>query len=305
MIHWFSIKSPRGNVEHSNARHKVVTLKSGLHTGELSWSQFAADLHEVASHAGCRPRYEDPEECFALTYPTFALRGLVRDVAARLASRIDKAIRQLEMTYGGGITHTLVTLCHLFSDPVRLPDLKAVREFRKHSDVDLPQATTAALCFDKIDVEKGIKGVRGPAGQIRTLKYPWSMVAFQLAGSEGLRILHSDDHETERNTAPAEPLLVDVMECQQRADGRATLILLDDVMMYARAMAAKDRSWVDTLQNFFQALTQAVAKVDRAAIVASLLATDPAKTGDELGKTVLRDLATIFQRQREEGIQPV
>lgn len=40
--------------------------------------------------------YEDPEKFFALTYPTFALRDLARDVAARLAGRSDKAVRQLE-----------------------------------------------------------------------------------------------------------------------------------------------------------------------------------------------------------------
>ena len=283
--------------------HQVVALKPELRTGELSLSQFAADLHEVVSRAGRRPLYEDPEKFFALTYPTFALRDLARDVAARLAGKSDKAIRQLEMTYGGGKTHTLITLHHLFHDPDALPDLKTVREFREHCDVELPRATTAALCFDKIDVEKGIRDVQGPNGETRTLLHPWNILAFQLAGEEGLRILHGDHFAEERDTAPAEPLLVEVIERQQEADGRATLILLDEVMMYARARAVRDRTWVDRLQNFFQALTQAVAKVDRAAIVASLLATDPRETSDELGKGVLRDLANIFQRQREEGIQ--
>ena len=229
----------------------------------------------------------------------------MRDVAARLAGKSDRAVRQLELTYGGGKTHTLITLHHLFRDPDRLPDLKTVREFRRQADVELPKAATAALCFDKIDVEKGIVDVRDPGGETRALRHPWNILAFQLAGTDGLRILHGDDVEEERDTAPAEPLLVELIERQQKADGRATLILLDEVMMYARAKAAQDRSWVDRLQNFFQALTQAVVKVDRAAIVASLLATDPAKTGDELGKGVLRDLANVFQRQVEEGIQPV
>ncbi len=285
--------------------HHAVALKAELRTGELSLSQFAADLHEVASRAGRRPLYEDPEKFFALTYPTLALRDLVRDVATRLAGRSDKAVRQLELTYGGGKTHTLIALHHLFQDPDRLPDLEAVREFRGHADGALPQAATAALCFDKIDVEKGVKDVRGPGGETRTLRHPWSVLAFQLAGVEGLRVLRDGDAANERDTPPAEPLLVEVIERQQKADGRATLILLDEVMMYARAKNALDQAWVDRLQYFFQALAQAVAKVDRTAIVASLLATEPEKTGDEAGKRVLRDLANVFQRQREEGIQPV
>lgn len=284
--------------------HEVVRLKQELRSGELSLAEFAADLHEVVTEAGKRPIYEDPEKFFALTYPTHALRELVRDVAGRLAGQNPKAVRQLEMTYGGGKTHTLITLHHLFHDPGGLPDIAAVREFREHADSHLPRAATAALCFDKIDVEKGIEGVRAPDGERRTLKHPWSVLAFQLAGAEGLRLLHADNEDEERDTPPAEPLLVKLIERQQR-DGTATLILLDEVMMYAHAKAGVAEEWVAHLRNFFQYLTQAVSKIDRAAIIASILATDPSRTTDALGRKILRDIADIFRRQREEGVQPV
>lgn len=284
--------------------HQIVRLKPELRSGALSLAEFAADLHEVVTEAGKRPIYEDPEKFFALTYPTHALRELVRDVAGRLAGQNAKAVRQLEMTYGGGKTHTLITLHHLFHDPGGLPDIAAVQEFREHADAHLPRAATAALCFDKIDVEKGIESVRAPDGERRTLKHPWSVLAFQLAGAEGLRLLHADNEDEERDTPPAEPLLVKLIERQQR-DGTATLILLDEVMMYAYAKAVVDEEWVTHLRNFFQYLTQAVAKIDRAAIVASILATDPSRTTDTLGRKILRDIADIFRRQREEGVQPV
>ena len=54
--------------------------------------------------------YRDPAEFFALTYPTYNLRELAKDVVLRLAGKNDKTIRQLELTYGGGKTHTLITL---------------------------------------------------------------------------------------------------------------------------------------------------------------------------------------------------
>ena len=284
--------------------HQIVRLKPELRSGELSLAEFAADLHEVVTRAGRRPIYEDPAKFFALTYPTHALRDLVRDVAARLAAQSPKAVRQLEMTYGGGKTHTLITLHHLFHQPDSLPDLPAVREFREHADSPFTRSTTAALCFDKIDVEKGIEGTRGPDGETRTLRHPWSVLAFQLAGADGLRILHANDLAEERHTPPAEPLLVKLIERQQR-DGSSTLILLDEVMMYARSRAVGGGDWIAHLRNFFQYLTQAVAKVDRAAIVASLLATEPRRQNDPLGKEILRDLADIFRRQSEEGVQPV
>ena len=73
---------------------------------------FAADLDEVILQKGKRPIYEDPEKFFALTYPTYNLRNLARDVVRRLAGKSDKAVRQLDLTYGGGKTHTLITLFH-------------------------------------------------------------------------------------------------------------------------------------------------------------------------------------------------
>ena len=284
--------------------HELVHLKDELRTGELALAEFAADLHEVTLAAGKRPVYEDPEKFFALTYPTHALRELVKDVAMRLAGQSDKAARQLELTYGGGKTHTLITLYHLFGNPGELPDISAVHEFREHVGIEIPRAFVAALCFDKIDVEKGIEHVRAPNGETRTLRHPWSVLAFQLAGADGLRAIHADGKAEERETPPAEPLLVKLLEAPGE-QGLATLILVDEVMMYAREKAGLDKVWRERIVDFFQYLTQAVVKVDRAAIVASLLATDPGKQQGTLGRQVMNELFAVFRRQREEGIQPV
>ena len=282
----------------------LVSLKDELRSGELTLAQFAADLHEVALAPGRRPIYEDPAKFFDLTFPTPPLRELVKDVALRLSGKTDRAIRQLELTYGGGKTHTLITLYHLFRDPGALPDSPTVTAFREHVGAALPQAFVATLCFDKIDAEKGIEGVRAPNGEQRTLKHPWSVLAFQLAGADGLRAVHADDKDEERETPPAEPLLTKLLEVPGR-DGLGTLILVDEVLMYAREKAGLSPVWRDRICDFFQYLNQAVAKVDRAAIVASLLATDPSKEQGDLGGLLKSDLFAVFRRQREEGVQPV
>ena len=283
---------------------EVVRLRPELQSGELTLAQFAADLHEVSQAAGKRPAYEDPEKFFALTFPTHALRGLVREVARRLAGRSDKAVRQLELTYGGGKTHTLITLHHLFREPGSLPDLPAVREFRAAAGLDLPRAFVASLCFDKIDVERGIEAVRGPGGERRTLRHPWSVLAFQLAGDDGLRAVHGEGRAEERETPPAEPLLAKLVALPQER-GLATLLLVDEVLMYARQKAGLSDVWRNRIQDFFQYLVQAVTKVDRAVLVASLLATDPSKQRDADGKKLIGDLFNVFRRQKEEGVQPV
>lgn len=281
--------------------HQVVELRDDLKSGELSLSIFAADLYDVVM-GQAKPVYQDANEFFALTYPTFNLRELSKDVALRLANKNDKAVRQLTLTYGGGKTHALILLYHLFRDGGTLPDLPAVREIQNHIGIDLPKARVAVLAFDKIDVESGMD-ICAPDGSQRRLKQPWSILAYQIAGDEGLKILHPDGKAEERETAPAEPLITEVLRVPL-AQMLPTLILIDEVLMYAREKVRFNRSWADTLTSFFQYLTQAATKVDGCTMVASLLASDPTKR-DSVGKQLESDFHTIFRREQEEGVQPV
>lgn len=282
--------------------HEVVKLRGDLKSGELSLHMFAADLYEVMMQRGKRPAYEKPEQFFALTFPTYNLRRLVKDVVLRLAGKNDKAVWQLELTYGGGKTHTLIALRHLVQEPDKLPNLPSVAEFVQEIGQRPPKCRVAGLCFDKLDVEKGMD-VNSPERKIRRLKQPWSVLAYQLAGDDGLRLLHAENKAEERDTAPAENLLVELLE-KPGKDGQGTLILIDEVLMYAREKAAKEADSRTRLANFFQYLTQAVVKVDKCCLVASLLATDPRKS-DKLGREIQAELYQIFQRQREEAVEPV
>lgn len=218
--------------------HEVVQLRDDLKTGELSLAVFAADLYDVVMQKGQRPVYEHPAEFFALTYPTYNLRELVKDMAWCLAGTSDKAYRKLAVNYGGGKTHTLSALRHLVHDPAALPALPAVKEFEAHIGFKAPKAQVAALCFDKIDLEKGVE-TPSPDGTIRMLKHPWSILAFQLAGAAGLRLIHAEGKDAERDTPPAEPLMVELLSKPQQ-DDLSTLVLLDEVLMYVRAQVETD-----------------------------------------------------------------
>ena len=104
----------------------------------------------------------------------------------------------------------------------------------------------------------------GPKGETRWLKNPWSVMAFQIAGGEGLRLLSAESSEEERKTPPAENLLAELLALPGR-ENLATLILIDEVLMFARAAVDLDPAWSDRLLNFFQYLTQAATKVERSA----------------------------------------
>lgn len=72
--------------------HKVVRLRDDVRTRELSLAVFAADLYDVAL-GKARPVYQQPKEFFALTYPTFALRELAKDVSSRLGGKSPWSVR--------------------------------------------------------------------------------------------------------------------------------------------------------------------------------------------------------------------
>ena len=283
--------------------HKVVKLRDDLRTGKLSMNMFAADLYEVMMQNGKRPVYEDPTQFFSLTFATHNLRNLVRDVALRLAGKNDKAVRQLELTYGGGKTHTLITMRHLVNDPANLPDLPAVREFTETIGQTPPQARVAALCFDNLHVETGME-VRSPDGHVRRLKNPWSLLAYQIAGDDGLKLLHADGKAEELQAPPATADMAKLLSIPHQS-GMGTLVVLDEVLLYAKMKCHMEPGWLDVLIGFFQYLTQAATKVDRCCVVASLLSSEPKDQADPLGRKIVSALYDIFQRQREEVVQPV
>jgi len=280
--------------------HKAVQLRDDLKSGELSLAQFAADLHAVVI-GKARRVYQEPAQFFALTYPTYNLRELAKDVVLRLAGQTERAVRQLELTYGGGKTHALITLYHLMSDPEALPDLPAVHEFKEHIGIEPPKARVATLTFDRLDPVTGMD-VLAPDGTKARFVYPWTVLAYQLGGQDGLKLLGMKG-SAEREEPPFTNVLEDIIRLPQ-AEDLATLILIDEVLMWARTKADTGSEWRHRLQDFFQCLTQAVSGVDRSAVVASLLATDPRKS-DSLGKEITQELYAIFRREREEGVEPV
>lgn len=282
--------------------HEVVKLRADVKSGELTLAMFAADLYDVKMGTA-KPVYRDPKEFFTLTFPASGIRALARDVAHRLAGKSDKAVRQLSLTYGGGKTHTLITEYHLHNDPEHLPNVPAVAEFKAEMDgLAIPKARIVVLPFDKLDVEKGMEMV-DPGGKKRWLKQPWSLLAWQIAGDEGLKLLHADGKAEERDSAPAENLMRALLELGAK-EGGALLVLLDEVLMYAHEKVRQDRGWLETLKNFFQYLTQAATKTDRCCVVASLLASDVEKN-DPMGREIESELSQVFQREGEQEIQPV
>jgi len=281
--------------------HEVVRVRADIRSEELSLKAFAADLYDVMLDRNVGV-YHDPQAFFSLTYPTLRLRELARDVTRRLAGKSDKAVRQLHVTFGGGKTHALIALVQLVRDPAALPDVPAVQEFRTHCDLgeEFPKARVAAVVFDRLDAEQGME-VKSPDGATAKLKMPWSLIAWQLAGKKGLKLLKDDG--SERESPPATNVMEQLLELA-REEAPSVLILFDEVLWFVRTMADQDPAWIRRMADFLHSLTQAVSKISNACLVASLLASETSKM-DDLGKRISKELYDEFKRVADDGIQPV
>jgi len=245
------------------AWYEVIKPRADILSGELDEAIFAANLADVL-HGRAPLEYGDPARFFQQTYPTQGLVNLLAAVAKRLAQGTGDSVIQLQTPFGGGKTHALISLYHLFRHGRQFPDAVLVRQTVERAGLDaLPEVRIA--CFVGEDADP----IRG--------KTPWGALAEQL----GVYPL-VEEHDRRRR-APGRDLVLQMLGEQP------TLILLDELAVYL--VAAKD--FQDQVLAFCQQLTEAVSVSPRAALVATLPSSAP--YGEE-GERALRQLEQIFGR---------
>src|SRR5919108_3286794 len=110
------------------AWRQVTNPHTDIRQGKFDASVFAADLGEVLAGRGSID-YRDAQTFFSKTYLTQGLTQLLIDVMRRLsgAGRSEPVI-QLQTAFGGGKTHTLLTLYHLEKKPNEVGKLLEIQE---------------------------------------------------------------------------------------------------------------------------------------------------------------------------------
>lgn len=278
--------------------HQLCILREDVRSGALTLNEFAADLNDVRT-GDARPVYREPAMFFDRTYPTYRMKVLARDVLMRLAGKNARPVLRLQVAYGGGKTHTLITLLHLAERGADMAAHKTVAEFLTFAGLTQhPRARVALLPCDKFDVKEGLE-VYGPDGKTRRVHTLWGALAYQLAGDVGYARLKSHDEDF---TVPAQPLLEDLLHAPIK-EGLGALVLVDEAVWYYRGLVNQDQRMLGTIKDFYQVLTQAVSKVERASMVAGLIASK-VEANDQTGTQCLAALEDVFRRIGEP-VEPV
>ena len=263
---------------------ELITPHPDVSSGKYMQAEFAADLWQVYLGEGS-DEYREPNEFFRRTFLTQGLQKLLIGAVQRLSGAGSDPVVELQTNFGGGKTHSLLALYHLFSG-VSPGELAGVEELLTESGLELPGGVKrAVLVGNKISpAEASIKPHDGP--HVHTL---WGELAWQLGGAEAYEMVRADD---EAHTSPGDKLRILFNRYAP------CMILIDEWVAYARQL--HDRADLaggsfETHFTFAQSITEAAKGADRTLLVVSLPASD-IELGGEKGKEALNQLKNAVER---------
>lgn len=252
--------------------------------GSFKQSEFAADITQVANGTAT-PEYQDAEKFFSRTFITEGMRLLLISVAQRLTGLGGDPVIQLQTAFGGGKTHTMLTVLHLATRKVGTEKLEGIPTLLDQAGIsDLPHANIAVLDGIALSVSQGKQH-----GDIcaNTL---WGEMAWQLLGDEGYNLVAASDRD---GTAPGKDVLAELLE-----KAAPCVVLIDELQKFFSDLTPGKQLNAGTYEanlKFVQALTEALKAVPNAILLASLPESET-EVGDSFGQKTLEVLEKHFGR---------
>ena len=243
---------------------EIVTPHRDVASGRYQQAEFAADLWQVHLGEGT-DEYRDPVEFFRRTYLTESLKGLLIGAIRRLAGRGGDPVVQLQTNFGGGKTHSMLALYHLFSGTAsgELDGIDSVLE--EAEATELAAARRVVLVGNKISPGNPVTKPDGTV--VRTL---WGELAWQLGGKQAFARVAADD---DKATSPGDALR------ELFNEYGPCLILIDEWVAYARQLHDQSdlpAGGFETQFSFAQVLTESAKLANNCLLVISLPASDTA-----------------------------
>ncbi|MGB9926918.1 MAG: Swt1 family HEPN domain-containing protein [Methanosarcina sp.] len=274
---------------------EVVTPHHDVASGRFQQAEFAADLWQVHLGEGT-DEYRDPVEFFRRTYLTESLKGLLVSSLQRIAGLGGDPVVQLQTNFGGGKTHSMLALYHLFSRNVSGSELPGIESVLMEAGIPkIPHARRVVLVGNKIS--PGNPATKPDGTVIHAL---WGELAWQLGGKEAYERVRADD---EKATSPG-----DVLRELFNTYGPC-VILIDEWVAYARQLHEQSdlpAGSFETQFTFAQALTESAKLARNCLLVISLPASDTAtslnsqvddvEVGGRRGREALERLRNVVGR---------
>lgn len=262
---------------------EVITPHKDVASGRYQQAEFAADLWQVHLGEGT-DEYRNPVEFFRRTYLTESLKRMLVGAVQRISGTGGDPVVQLQTNFGGGKTHSMLALYHLFggTKPNELVGIEGVMQDAGVSK--LPAAKRIVLVGNKISPGNPVTKADGTV--VRTL---WGELAYQLGGKKAYSRVQADD---EKATSPG-----DVLRELFKEYGPC-LVLIDEWVAYARQLHDQSDLPAGTFEtqfSFAQALTESAKLAKNCLLVISL----PASDSGSSAHAQIDDVEVGGQRGRE------
>jgi predicted AAA+ superfamily ATPase len=273
---------------------QIATPHPDVASGRYQQTEFAADLALVADKKA-EKEYQDSLEFFHRTYFTEGLSMLLSRSWERLASNGGDPVVELQTNFGGGKTHSMLALYHLFGGEIKATDVPEIEQVipqsMKGGNIDLPHANRAVLVGTHLSPAE--VRVKPDGTKVHTL---WGEMAWQLGNSangKGAKAYAMFADEDKAGISPGSGKIAELFKKYG-----PVLILIDEWVAFARQLYGKDglpAGSFDANMTFVQALTESTKAVPDALVVAALPASD-VEVGGEGGKAVLERISDVFSR---------
>jgi hypothetical protein len=265
---------------------EVVTPHADVASGRYQQAEFAADLAQVHRGEGS-DEYRKPKDFFRRTYVTEGIRRLLVGALQRLAGTGGDPVVELQTSFGGGKTHSMLALYHLLSGAA-IADLPGMEPILKEAEVaQPPKAKRAVFVGTAPSVADPRKMPDGTV--IRTM---WGDLGWQLGGKEGYALVAQADKQ---GVSPGSDALRQIL-----SKAAPCLVLIDEWVAYVRLLYGKvdlPGGSFDSNLTFAQSLTEAARAVPKALVVATIPQSD-IEVGGEAGREALVRLQNTFGRMQ-------
>lgn len=265
----------------------VVVPQSDIRDGVLNESIFAANIEEVAS--GTAPVvYQDIRYFFECTYVTEGIKELIRRVVQALnGQESQNRVISLQTGFGGGKTHSLISLYHVVKDSSIFKRLDTASSILEPQDMpQFDHARVAVFTQNTVSVVDGHK----VSDDIITHTL-WGELAWQLGGREGYERVRNADIQM---VAPTAQDIKPIIEGASPA-----LILIDELADYCNRASGKvvgSGTLFTQTNSFIQTLTEVVASVPKTVLICTLPASAREVASSEIGQEILSALETRVVR---------
>ncbi len=262
----------------------VVQPHPDVASGRYVQAEFAADLAQVRKGTA-QPEYLNPVEFFRRTYLTQGLLDLLGTGVRRLWGQGGDPVVQLQTSFGGGKTHSMLALYHLMGGTVQLSDIVGGEHIQEVSGyADLPVANRAVLVGTDFNPATPR---RYPDVTTHTL---WGEMAYQLGGIDGYAFVQDADL---KGVNPGADTLVALLEQFGPA-----LIIIDELVAFARnlyGVSGLPAGSFDAVMSFTQSLTEAVKRSTDSMLLVSVPQSD-IEIGGEGGQLAREILGNTIGR---------